>query len=337
MGRPKLERPKFRLKLRGGTWVISYTQSGRTKTLSTGQADESAAKAELARFEADWDRLPEPDAKTVAAILDGYLHDRQHVVADYQRRVELAANVRRHLGWIEADALLPSNSRTYATTRRREGVSDGTIRLELGALRAALKWAKAERWLTGDVPAIKLPPAPPPRDRWLTREEADRLIGACIAPHVRLFVAIALHTAARKGAIADLTWQQVDFAQGLINFNPPGRRQTSKRRVIVPINATLRLALEEAANLRTTDHVLEWGGQPAGNIKKAFERAARRAGLAGVTPHVLRHTAASWMAMQGIDMQLISRYLGHTDLSITNRVYAHMHPDYLKSAAEALE
>ena len=337
MGRPKLNRPNFKLKLRGGTWVISYTQSGRTKTVSTGCAEHAAAEVELARFEADWDRMPEPEAKTVAAILAGYLHDREHVVADYQRRKELAANVARHLGWIDASALLPSNSRTYAITRRKEGVSDGTIRLELGALRAALKWAKSERWLTGDVPAVKLPPAPPPRDRWLTREEADRLLSACVSPHMRLFVTIALHTAARKGAIAELQWQQVDFERGLISFNPPGRRQTSKRRVTVPINATLRLALAEAANLRTTDHVLEWGGQPAGNIKKAFERAARRAGLAGVTPNVLRHTAASWMAMQGIDMQLISRYLGHTDLSITNRVYAHMHPDYLKSAAEALE
>ena len=61
--------------------------------------------------------------------------------------------------------------------RRKKPVSDGTIIRELVTLRAALKWARGERWIT-DVPYIETPSQPEPRDRWLTREEADRLLWA---------------------------------------------------------------------------------------------------------------------------------------------------------------
>jgi hypothetical protein len=66
-----------------------------------------------------------------------------------------------------------------ADARRKKPTSDGTLIRELVTLRAALKWARAAKWIA-DLPHIAVPAAPPPRDRWLTREEADRLIeNAC--------------------------------------------------------------------------------------------------------------------------------------------------------------
>jgi integrase len=56
-----------------------------------------------------------------------------------------------------------------------------------------------------------------------------------------------------------------------------------------------------------------------------------------VTPHILRHTAASWMAEGGVDMFRISRFLGHSDTKVTERRYAKLHPDFLADAAEALD
>jgi len=83
--------------------------------------------------------------------------------------------------------------------------------------------------------------------------------------------------------------------------------------------------------------VIEWGGHRVLSIKKGFRAACDRAGLSDVTPHVLRHTAASWMAMAGVPMLEISRYLGHSSVAVTERVYAKLHPDYLKTASEALD
>jgi integrase len=153
------------------------------------------------------------------------------------------------LGWIRADALRPSHSQTYARQRRAEGIQDGTIRRELTTLRAALYWAEGERLIPA-APAVRLPSKPAPRDRWLTRDEPDRLLAACVSPHVRLFVLVALHTAARRNAILELRWEQVDLERRLVHFNPPGRRQTAKRRVVVPINETLAVALQKHARSR---------------------------------------------------------------------------------------
>lgn len=64
--------------------------------------------------------------------------------------------------------------------------------------------------------------------------------------------------------------------------------------------------------------------------------AVARAGLRGVTPHVLRHTAAVWMAEAGVPMTEIAAYLGHSDSRITERVYARFSPDYLRKAAAGI-
>lgn len=337
MVRPKLARPNYRLRPYDGIHYICWSDGRGTKRRSTGERDRGKAEEVLAGFLASLETLDEPEAKTISAILDGYVEDRKGEVVDHQRIVDSAAPLKRHVGWVLIDDMTPMTSKLYTRNRRADGVGNGTIRRELTTLRAALSWAAGEKWITGGIPKVKLPTAPRPRDRWLTRQEAIRLRDACVSPHVRLFVEIALGTGARKGAIGDLTWHQVDFESGLIDFNDPERDETDKKRAIVPMNGRLREALLEAANIRRTDWVLEWNGGRAGNIKKAFERACKRAKLDGVTPHVLRHTAATWAAMAGQPMEKIARMLGHTDSRITEQVYAKHSPDYLRSTTESLE
>ena len=336
-GRPQLDKPNFKLKWRRerDAYVISYTESGKSKRVATGCSSRSEAEAFLDAFVASFEGPAEPEAKTVDAILGGYLGDREGVVKDFQRLEDLRKPLKRHLGWLPWSDIKPTTSKRYASRRRSEGAADGTIRRELGGLRAALRWAVEEQWI-GFAPAVKLPPKPPSRDRWLTRDEAERLVDACTSHHLKTFVLVALHTAARKRAILELKWDQVDFLQRRVHLNPPGRRQTSKRRAVVPMNAMLLSVLEEAFQLRQTDYVIEWDGSQILDVKKAFQRTVSRAGLRDVTPHVLRHTAATWMALEGVDMRKISIFLGHDDIRTTERVYAHHHPDYLADAAEAL-
>ena len=340
MGRPKRDKPNHVLRRYpkdGGVFYICWSDGRGTKRCSTGTRARGEAEEVLAAFLATLEAQPQPETKTISTILDGYIEDRRGEVVDHDRIVYAAKALARHIGWVRIADMTPTTSRLYTKKRRGEQIGNGTIRRELAALRAALTWAHGERWITGDIPAVRLPKPPRPRERWLTREEAKRLRDACAAPHVRLFVEIALGTGARKGAIGDLKWHQVDFKNGLIDFNEPEREETDKKRAIVPMNKRLRAAMEQAANIRRTGWVLEWKGRPAGNIKKAFERACRRAKLEGVTPHVLRHTAATWAAMAGEDMAHIARMLGHTDSRITEAVYAKYSPDYLRSTTDSLE
>jgi integrase len=175
-----------------------------------------------------------------------------------------------------------------------------------------------------------------PRDRYLTREELDKLLEHVNTPHVRLFIILAVTTGARMSALLELTWDQVDFKHRTINLNQPGREQTNKRRPEVPINGRALAALEEAAKGALTDHVIEWDGQPVKSIKKAIRRAAQRSGVA-CSPHVFRHTAGVWMAQADVPMQKIAQFLGHTSSRVTERTYARYSPNFMKDAAAALE
>jgi hypothetical protein len=72
------------------------------------------------------------------------------------------------------------------------------------------------------------------------------------------------------------------------------------------------------------------------SVKTAFHRACRLAGLQGdVTPHTLRHTAATWLMQAGVDKWEAAGFLGMT-VEMIDRVYGHHHPDHLRSAAHAI-
>jgi integrase len=221
--------------------------------------------------------------------------------------------------------------RDYARLRQRQGAALGTAKIELEYLRACVNL----RYGRGNN-RIWTPPASAPRDRYLTREELDTLLKHVETPHVRLFVILAVATAARMGAILELRWDQVDFKHRRIDFNPLGREQTNKRRPVVPLNDRAYTALEEAARGALTDYVIEWDGKPVKSIKKAIRMASARSGVR-CSPHVFRHTAGVWMAQADVPMQKIAQFMGHTSTRVTERTYARYSPSFMKDAAAALE
>lgn len=82
--------------------------------------------------------------------------------------------------------------------------------------------------------------------------------------------------------------------------------------------------------------MVEWNGQPIRSVRTAFRRAATLAGLdASVTPHTLRHTAATWLMQAGVDKWEAAGFLGMT-VEMLDRVYGHHHPNHLRAAARAI-
>ena len=223
----------------------------------------------------------------------------------------------------------------YVSSRRGVGRADGTIHTELGHLRTVLLWAVKRRHISHAC-HIERPAKPSPKDRHLTRDEARRLMDAARAHHVRLAIILLLGTAARVRAILDLTWDRCNFDKGLIHLRDPDDTTPRKGRAVVPMNGMVRAALSDAREGALSNHVIEWAGKPVLSIKKGMGTAARKAGLVGVSPHVLRHTAAVWMAEGKVPMEEIAQYLGHRDNRVTKHIYARFSPDYLRGAAEVL-
>lgn len=234
-------------------------------------------------------------------------------------------------GYKMGRAVTKADCRDYAAKRKRDGKSNSTVKTELEALRACLRWHYGK-----DAPIIVAPPPSKPRDRYLTQDEARRLLEKIEAPHVRLFVTLALSTGARMGAILDLTWSRVDFDHDTIDFMPAGRDKTNKRRTVVRMTAKAKESLLEAKRGALTDYVIEYGEKPVASVKKAIASAARRAGVP-CSPHVFRHTAAVWMAQADVPMQKISQVLGHTSTRVTETVYARYSPRFMADAMAALD
>jgi integrase len=237
-----------------------------------------------------------------------------------------------HFGHMRPVDLTKAETRDYIATR---SASTGTIWTELVYLRAALAFAVKEGWLTR-APYVPVPQKPSPREHHLTRAEAQRLHDAAVMPHMKLFIRLALGTAGRAGALLDLTWDRVDLVSRTIDLRDPTRPRTRKGRARVPMSQALHDALLEAHSAALSPFVIEWAGGKVTSVKKGVAAAARRARVT-CTPHVLRHTAACWMAEAGVPMTEIAQYLGHEDSRTTERVYARFSPDHLQHAARTLD
>lgn len=312
------------------TWHIY----DRRRRISTGCTDRSEAEQVLAAYLKEAAK-PQLRIVSIAAILDLYLADRRERNIPGLARLEYAHKpLARLIGHKPPAAITEAECKLYQAARHKEGVSDATVRTEMQALRAALKWADGQGVIT-EAPRITMPRRPDARIRWLTRAEADRLEAACDAPHVKLFVTIGLNTGARSGAILALTWDRVDLDHRLIDFRVPAEIRTRKRKVPVPINDRLHAVLTEAKRFATTDHVIEWAGGPIDRIKHGFRNAVRRAGLRGITPHVLRHTVVTWQLQAGVPVWEVAQFVGMTPDMVQN-VYGHYHPEHGRRAAAAL-
>lgn len=271
---------------------------------------------------------------TVADLWNAYCLDRKgRSIATTMKYTGRA--VLPYFGALRPDQIDTGHCRGYAAARKKSGLTQGTVWTELGHLRTVMRWSEAAR-LIDRAPQIERPSKPAPKDRYLTLPEIDRLLATDCEPHIRLAILLMLTTAARVGAVLDLTWTRVDLDRGQINLRADaiGPR---KGRAVVPVNQTLRAALTCARQAALSEFVVEWAGGPVKSIRNGFNAAARRAGLKDVTPHVLRHTAAVHMAEAGVPMAEISQYLGHSNVQITTSVYARFSPEHLSKAADVLD
>jgi integrase len=327
---PRSDAPRL-CRVAGKTdWHIYH----RRRRLTTGCKDRAEAEAVLAEYIAG-EKKPKAAVTSISRLLADYLADRtERAIPGLERLTWAHKPLLRHFADKPITTITGATCRAYLRARLAEDVGPSTVRTELQALHAALNWAAKSGAILA-MPVIELPPRPPPRQRWLTRAEADALIAACRAHHVRLFCIVALHTAARKSDILGLQWHRVDLDRRLVDF-VGARTQTRKGRARVPINDTLHAALSEAFRCRETEYVIEYAGGPVASIKHGFGDACVRAGLTDVTPHTLRHTAATWMAQAGVSLWDIAGFLGHSNPQMVAEVYGHWSPDHLKLAAKAL-
>jgi integrase len=281
---------------------------------------------------------------TLFAVLDYYWEEYAQYLPSHERNLIAINHFKTFFGDVVPLVIDRKNQQRYVDARDALSIAPATISTEFSTLRAALYFAEDEFGIA--IPRIFDVERGESEKLWLTPEQIEKLLEACRSSHIRLFMRVARETGARPSAILDLKFDQVDFDQCRIRFNPNGRTQTSKKKPIVPISTDLRDELIAARKLDAKnakrknrplcDYVISYGGYPVGSVKKAFRDTAAEAGLVGVTPYTIRHSVATWMAKEGVSFFKIARYLG-TSVKMIEETYAHHHPDFLRDAHEAVQ
>ena len=330
-------------------WWASFTDaSGRRTRRSTGTASHKEAEALLAKWKLDayrerqWDEKP---SKTFDELLLAYLPEHQGKRSAERDRYS-AKRLYPYFSGRLLSELTGQDVRAYVAARRADGAQPATVNREIGLLSAALNWARKE--LEWDVPnpaegrRLKEPDG---RTRWLTETDALALIAAAQravrAPHLADFIILGLHTGMRPGELLALEWGRIDLHRGLIYLE--AQHQKNGKTGSVPLNAEARHALEQRLGFRTRycpDRpwvFCDRQGNRIASVKKSFATAVQSAGLEDVHPHDLRRTCGSWLVQANVPIHHVSALLRHSDIRVTDRVYAHLAPENVRLTVQALE
>jgi integrase len=308
----------------------------------------------------------------IADVLAIYHAHREGVYLERKARqidiTEFADRIGRLNDFFGGMMLVEVNAHSCAKYVKARGRRGGARR-DLEDLRAAINHHSREGLHRGLV-RVALPAKGRGRDRWLTRSEAAALLWACWRyrevqthhrgalknqkietgkrplRHIARFILIGLYTGTRAGAIASASPYRedgrsyVDLEHGIFYRLAQGQAGTKKRQPPAPLPD--RLLAHMRRWVRTdaiTSHFVEFNGAAVKSVKTGFRSAVRIAGLSTqsgkVTPHTLRHTAATWLMQRGADPWKAAGFLGMS-VEVLLDTYGHHHPEFLRDAAAAI-
>jgi integrase len=156
-------------------------------------------------------------------------------------------------------------------------------------------------------------------------------------------VLIGIYTGTRASAIAAASPYPeqgrsfVDLERGIFYRKRIGKRATKKRQTPAPVPPRLLAHMRRWARLKLiAECFVEFNGKPIASVKKGFKSAVKLAELSGrVTPHTLRHTAATWLMQRDVPVWEAAGFLGMS-AEVLLGTYGHHHPDFLHGAANAI-
>lgn len=345
----------------GGRHIATGCLASPTETKPPKEAEQALRDYIAAKYQPDRRRrdIDEIDCADVLAI---YLADAGEAGNQFD---DLNGRIGRLNDFWGGKVLADVGARACSEYVAHRGNRGGSRR-DLETFRAAINHHANQGFHRGIV-RVSLPPRGEPRDRWLTRDEAAALIWHCwryrerqtvhagkskgrsVATvrrplrHVARFILLGLYTGTRAGAIATASpFQQdgrsfVDLERGIFYRKAIGSRATKKRQPPAPVPRRLLAHMRRWSRQKLiADCFVEFNGKPVTSVKKGFKTAVRLAGLAGrVTPHTLRHTAATWLMQRGVPVWEAAGFLGMS-AEVLLAVYGHHHPDFLHGAANAI-
>lgn len=314
-----------------------FTVNGRTVRASTGETVESKAR----RVERKLFALAEQEAQR---IKEGrYLWQEATERWTNETQSKAAKSIKsdnRHIKWLNQflnDKPLDEIGRTdvdrIIKAKKDEGVSNATTNRMIAVLRGILRKAKNEWDWIGSYPHIRTLPEPKGRVRWITREDADRLIRE-LPIHLKYMTRFALATGLRERNITRLRWEWVDLENKVTHF--PAEVMKNKKPLTIPLNNEAVSVLRDQIG-KHNKYVFTYNGCSIQRANgKAWRRALVRAGIENFRFHDLRHTWASWHVQAETEIHELKELGGWSDISMVLR-YAHLNMKHLARVASNID
>jgi integrase len=328
---PRREKgPRLYLDPKRKQWAIR--DGSRFIRTGCGERNRADAEKSLAQY-IGRKHKPEPSgAPMIADVLAVYGSE----VAIHKKTARnISYNISNLLKWWgdkTAADISKKTCREYAATKSAPAAS-----ADLKVLKAATKHWHEEYGPLNFIPTFWRPADNPPKDRWLTRTEAAKLVCAARPyQHLRRMVLLGLYTGSRPGVVLALHWDQVDLKNRMLSRLPAGAKPDAKKRA-----PKVRLGKRILSHLKRwhrldggKGHVCRFENRAVADPHTAWRKVVKAAGLRGVTRHTLRHTRATWLMQQGVPIWEAAGFLGMT-IKTLEKVYGHHDPGYQESAANA--
>lgn len=321
---------------RGSVWWVDVVapngerirQSAGTELKSQAQEFHDKLKSELWRLS----KLGEKPRRTWNDAVVRWIKEQSHKATIETDKI--------HLRWLDAHlagTFLETINRAkidrITEVKQAEGVSNATVNRVLEVLRAILRKCVNEwEWLD-KMPQVRMLKEPTRRIRFLTREEARRLI-AELPPHLADMAAFSLATGLRRANVTGLLWSQVDIERRVAWIHPDQAK--ARRAISVPLNPEALQLIQKQAK-KHPQNVFSYHGRPIVQVStKAWYSALERAGIEDFRWHDLRHTWASWHVQNGTPLFALQEMGGWESPEMVRR-YAHLAADHLAPYADRLE
>lgn len=304
-------------------------------------------------------------------ITFGELLDRWLLESSFRPRTKEWAQmvINKHLkpalGNVPLAKLTPLHIQSYfRQAQRKDGregsLSPDTLHGHFRLIRSALNQAVAWNLLAKNpAKGVRPPERKPSGGTALEPEELNKLLAAARGGRYEALYLAAICTGMRLGELLGLRWEDVDLDNGIIfvrkSLEKPGKQTTlgevktkkSRRRIRIPhqLGEALR-ALKDRYEKERGGYEVDRGlvfctkkGNAIGSTDadRRLKRILEKAGLPHIRFHDLRHSHATWLLMNGVDLRTVAEQLGHAQESTALQIYAHVLSAMQRKTAEVME
>ena len=315
-------------------WIATTLPNGERIRQSTGTEDRREAEAVLAKLKVEAFRELhlgiKPERSWKEAVVR-YLVSKQHLRSFVDVQL-ICRKLDPYLGELKLHQVNGDVIWNITQAELKRGIRPATVNLRLAVIRNLLRIARDEwQWIDG-VPRVRLLPVNNARDRWLTPQEADRLV-AVSPPHLQALIRFALATGCRAREITGLEWDRVDLKRRTAWLNQT-KNGTPRG---VPLNRDAVDVLE-AEREKHPVFCFTYRGEPIAweMTNSAWHTACEKAGISDFRFHDLRHTWASWHRQAGTSCDELKDLGGWKSRVMVDR-YAKFATEHLTVAAARIE